>query len=68
MWTERPLTDSLFFHLCGEILATARHRTWYPIITMEYRVRCEVCRAVDDQIKIAFADKIEAAINQELDS
>ena len=56
MWTERPLTDNLFFHLCSEMFYGVHHPAVGAIITMAYQVRCEVCRAV------------EAAINQELDS
>ena len=60
MWTERPLTDNLFFHLCGEMLYEACHPAVGAIITMAYQVRCEVCRAVEAAINQEF--------NQELDS
>ena len=38
MWTKRPLTDNLFFHLCGEILDKVHHSAVGAIITMGYQI------------------------------
>ena len=50
MWTERPLTDNLFFHLCGEMLYKACHPAVGAIITMAYQVRYEVCMAIAEEV------------------
>ena len=50
MWTERPLTNNLFFHLCSEMFYGVRPSAVGAIITMAYQVRYEVCVAIAEEV------------------